>query len=68
LKPVKKWVDKFFVNYALFDSRKIDLKEFLKRVNIEEIELSSMEEQSINIVNNAPKLDLNGKMSKSPKK
>ncbi len=68
LKYIKNWVDKFFVNYSFFSSKKIDIKEFLKKVNTEEIQLDNLQEESISIVRNASKPDSNVKMYKSPKK
>ena len=61
------WVDKYFVYYSFYTNKKIDLKEFLKKINTEEIQLDNAQEESISVVKNQ-KIDSNVKMYKSPKK
>jgi len=37
LKELKSWVDRFFVNYSFYLNKKLDFKDFLRKVNTQEI-------------------------------
>lgn len=40
---MKNWADKFFVNYSFYLNKKIELKEFLKKVNTQEIQIDNFQ-------------------------